>query len=496
LTFGARLAEPPGAGPRKESTIVRKWIMSACTLAWLALALTAVTGLRGPSPAHASGTAVSSNANRTATTSNPTTSNPTTSNPTTSNPTTSNPTTSNPGASNPGTTSAGSASAGDAIPLTAVGQPRVILASVSATPGAQAPAARQPSPPASPWTVRPGDTLSGIAAALGLRGGWQALYAANKAVIGPDPDVIAAGTVLAVPGATPPARYTVAPGDTLSGIAAALGLRGGWQALYAANRVAIGPDPNVIHAGTVLAAALPSAPVAASPAPSKGTPPATTEPATTPAPTGAPASSGINRQSSPGHPAPSPLGTQPASGQRPSGQQPSTQQSSTQQSSTQQSSGQQSSGQPASSRPTAPARSVPSGNANPLNHGIASGAMPRWLEDVLLAVGVLAATAFIAEPAAAFARRRRPSGPAGPRPAPSAPPRGPARRAVRRAKIILADHERLIVTYSAREHAVYVLTPPGEDPAAVLRAARLILPEETYEDLAGHLGVPSGWPLE
>jgi hypothetical protein len=122
--------------------------------------------------------------------------------------------------------------------------------------------------------------------------------------------------------------------------------------------------------------------------------------------------------------------------------------------------------------------------------------MPRWLEDVLLAVGVLAATAFVAEPAAAFARRRRPSGPAGPRPAPSAPPRGPARRAVRRAKIILADYERLIVTYSAREHAVYVLTPPGEDPAAVLRAARLILPEDTYEDLAGHLGVPSGWPLE
>jgi hypothetical protein len=41
-----------------------------------------------------------------------------------------------------------------------------------------------------------------------------------------------------------------------------------------------------------------------------------------------------------------------------------------------------------------------------------------------------------------------------------------------------------------------VLTPPGEDPRAVLRAARLILPEDTYEDLAGHLGVPSAWPLE
>jgi len=301
------------------------------------------------------------------------------------------------------------------------------------------------------YVVQPGDTLSGIAARFGLPGGWQALYAVNRAVIGPDPNVIAAGTVLAVPGATPPARYTVALGDTLSGIAVALGLPGGWQGLYAANKAVIGPDPNLIHAGTVLAAATPSAPAAASPAPSKGTPPAATVPAapgpaatrpgTTPAPTDTPASSGINRKSSPGHPAPSQLSTQPASGQQP-------------------------------------------------------GGVPRWLEDVLLAVGVLAATAFVAEPAAAFARRRRPSGPAGPRPAPSAPPRGPARRAVRRAKIILADYERLIVTYSAREHAVYVLTPPGEDPAAVLRAARLILPEDTYEDLAGHLGVPSGWPLE
>jgi hypothetical protein len=126
--------------------------------------------------------------------------------------------------------------------------------------------------------------------------------------------------------------------------------------------------------------------------------------------------------------------------------------------------------------------------------------MPRWLLDVLLAAGVLAATAFAAEPAAALARRRRPAGPAGPRPAPPAPPRGPARRAAaraaRKASIILADHERLIVTYSAADHTVYVLTPPGEDPAAVLRAARLILPEDTYEDLAGHLGLPSGWPLE
>jgi hypothetical protein len=123
--------------------------------------------------------------------------------------------------------------------------------------------------------------------------------------------------------------------------------------------------------------------------------------------------------------------------------------------------------------------------------------MPRWLEDVLLAAGVLAATAFAAEPAAALARRRR----QGARHVPEAVT-GPARYAAngghvaKRTRIILAEYERLIVTYCARDHAVYVLTPPDEDPRTVLRAARLVLPEDTYEDLAGHLGVPSAWPLE
>ncbi|MBQ1092013.1 transglycosylase family protein [Streptomyces sp. B93] len=41
------------------------------------------------------------------------------------------------------------------------------------------------------YTVRAGDTLSGIAARHGT--GWQRLYAANRAVIGDDPDVIVPG---------------------------------------------------------------------------------------------------------------------------------------------------------------------------------------------------------------------------------------------------------------------------------------------------------------
>ena len=45
------------------------------------------------------------------------------------------------------------------------------------------------------------------------------------------------------------ATYVVQPGDTLSGIAAALGIPGGWPALYAANRRAVGPDPGLIQIG-------------------------------------------------------------------------------------------------------------------------------------------------------------------------------------------------------------------------------------------------------
>ena len=49
-----------------------------------------------------------------------------------------------------------------------------------------------------------------------------------------------------------PATYTVQAGDTLSGIAQKLGLAG-WQALYDANRATIGGNPNVIKPGQVLA---------------------------------------------------------------------------------------------------------------------------------------------------------------------------------------------------------------------------------------------------
>ena len=59
------------------------------------------------------------------------------------------------------------------------------------------------------------------------------------------------GAVLVLPGPAR-ARYTITAGDTLSGIAAGLGIAGGWPALYAANRQVIGGDPDTLQPGTVL----------------------------------------------------------------------------------------------------------------------------------------------------------------------------------------------------------------------------------------------------
>jgi LysM repeat protein len=114
--------------------------------------------------------------------------------------------------------------------------------------------------PAARYAVQPGDTLSAIAARLSVRGGWPALYAANRRVIGPDPNLIHPATILILPGQSAPVRYTVAAGDTLSGIAARFAVRGGWPALYAANRPLIGPDPNTIHPGTILQVPSPAPP--------------------------------------------------------------------------------------------------------------------------------------------------------------------------------------------------------------------------------------------
>ncbi|MFD5466590.1 transglycosylase family protein [Kitasatospora sp. NPDC127059] len=49
------------------------------------------------------------------------------------------------------------------------------------------------------WTVREDDTLDQLAATLNVPGGWPALYALNRAAIGEDPDLIQPGMVLRLP---------------------------------------------------------------------------------------------------------------------------------------------------------------------------------------------------------------------------------------------------------------------------------------------------------
>ncbi|MER8044169.1 transglycosylase family protein [Streptomyces sp. NPDC094032] len=47
--------------------------------------------------------------------------------------------------------------------------------------------------------VQAGDTLSRVARRFSVRGGWEALYAANRAAVGPDPDRLMVGTLLRLP---------------------------------------------------------------------------------------------------------------------------------------------------------------------------------------------------------------------------------------------------------------------------------------------------------
>jgi hypothetical protein len=56
-------------------------------------------------------------------------------------------------------------------------------------------------------------------------------------------------------------------------------------------------------------------------------------------------------------------------------------------------------------------------------------------------------------------------------------------------RILLADYDRLVVTSSGPDGTVCVLRPPGADPEVILLAARLVLPQDRYEQLAGHLGM-------
>ena len=284
--------------------------------------------------------------------------------------------------------------------------------------------------PVSRYAVRPGDTLSGIAARFAVRGGWPALYAANRPLIGSDPDVIRPGTVLVLPGRMAPARYTVEAGDTLAGIAALLAVRGGWPALYAANRRVIGPDPNTIRPGTVLTVRRPAA--SAPPAPRPGRP----------------------------HPVPPPSA---GSGHRP--------------------------------LPAGTATPTASGmprwlKTTLLAAGLVVGA--AFLAEPVLLVFRRRRRRALARAAAVPEQAREPV--LVPSPREGREP-DPGRPAAAEAGIVLADYDRVVVTRSLHDGTVYVLRPPGEDPRVILRAARLVLPEGLYRELAGQLGMPASWPI-
>jgi len=129
--------------------------------------------------------------------------------------------------------------------------------------------------------------------------------------------------------------------------------------------------------------------------------------------------------------------------------------------------------------------------------------MPSWLKTMLIALGLLILVALLTEPVLAALRRRQKAALQPAQPAPAVPgPDGPdgqlraAPAGPDKASIVLADHDRLVVTCNKADETVYVLRPPGEDPRAILRVARLVLPEGPYWELARQLGVPAVEPVD
>ncbi|MFE5483860.1 transglycosylase family protein [Streptomyces sp. NPDC056527] len=83
--------------------------------------------------------------------------------------------------------------------------------------------------------------------------------------------------------------YTVAPGDSLSRIAREERVKGGWQRLYEANRAVVGSDPDLIHPGQKLTLRITAPGRPPTPKPPEAKPAPTAKPPTAkPAPTAKP----------------------------------------------------------------------------------------------------------------------------------------------------------------------------------------------------------------
>jgi len=180
-----------------------------------------------------------------------------------------------------------------ASPATAATRATVAAAALAHAPAAVVDAAATAAPvqqhPARTYVVRRGDTLSGIAAReLGNPNLWPAIADLNPAVAA-HPDLIYAGTRLHLPDPTTqagPHSYTVRAGDTLTGIAAReLGNPDRYMEIFTASRHTIQPggarltDPDLIDVGwrlTVPGTADRSTPVATKPSADSRSAPQTT----------------------------------------------------------------------------------------------------------------------------------------------------------------------------------------------------------------------------
>jgi LysM repeat protein len=106
------------------------------------------------------------------------------------------------------------------------------------------------------YTVKPGDTLAGIARQeLGDANRWPEIFVLNRDIVN-HRDRILPGQVFTLPGPTPmqprPRLYTVRSGDTLSRIAQReLGDANRWREIARLNRDVI-PNPDLIRPGQVL----------------------------------------------------------------------------------------------------------------------------------------------------------------------------------------------------------------------------------------------------
>lgn len=135
-------------------------------------------------------------------------------------------------------------------------------------------AATQPTAGGTTHVVKPGETLSSIAAdAYGDANLWKTIVAANPSV---EANKLKPGITLNLPAhekatkaapaagdaaakVDPTRQYVVKPGDSLESIATALySDRSKWESIYATNKAAIGDSPAKLKVGTVLS--LPSAP--------------------------------------------------------------------------------------------------------------------------------------------------------------------------------------------------------------------------------------------